>query len=120
MFGFLICLILWMNLSRPAIIVGSIRMSPASFMAYGKPGGSANRCPLKFPQKSRHTRPQKNLDDLKFYAHTYTDANFATQLRSLCIDGGPFDKTFAITVDGEIDLRFIPTQSAFFSVTYRR
>ena len=26
MFGFLICLILWMNLSRPAMIVGSIWM----------------------------------------------------------------------------------------------
>jgi hypothetical protein len=35
------------------------------------------------------------------------------------IDGGPFAKTFAITVDGEMDPRFTPAQSALFSVAYQ-
>jgi len=51
--GFVICLALWLNLSRPAIIVGSIWMLAGIALESGRPPDSARKCRLKYRRKSK-------------------------------------------------------------------
>src|SRR5277367_3372132 len=50
--GFIICLALWLNLSKPAIIVGSIWMAAGIAFGIWKTNGFRNRCRSNFPRKS--------------------------------------------------------------------
>ena len=54
--GFVICFALWVNLGRPAIIVGTIWMAAGIAFGIWKTRISATRCRLKCLLKSSRTK----------------------------------------------------------------
>ena len=50
--GFIICLLLWMHLSHPAMKLGAIWMAAASPLVCGGPGVSPSNSRSRFPPRS--------------------------------------------------------------------